>query len=312
MDNLIITSARGYGPELIVPFLESVSRHCPSTTVVIITLPADARNYQELRRRYPFLALYSLAVSARNPTGIPLASGSSVARVVEKIKITSLLVLSRKLKFKYQIACEKQCIVGLSTLDLNWCIRRYYAARKLLLEGHHGCQYVMLSDIRDVILQGNPFQGMHASGLHTGLEGVTVSSNHSNSTWIKNAYGFEVYRQLADQISVCSGVSIGTRSDVVAYLDAFCDESSNVMRAKGTANLPVWDQAFHIKMMLLDHYPHVKVPVNGFISTLGMIEAHRVSINDQREVLVDGIKPPVVHQYDRHPEVYEKIMSHYR
>ena len=312
MNNLIITSSRGYGPELITPFIESIARHCPSTTVVIITLPADEQNYQQLKARYPFLVLHSLVSSPRNPTGIPLAPSSRIARVIEKFKITSLLVLARKLRFNHQVAYEKQRILGLSTLDLNWCIRRYFAARQLLADDFHGCKYVMLSDVRDVILQGNPFQSMQAAGLHTGLEGVTVASNPSNSTWIKDAYGLEVYGRLADQVSVCSGVSIGTRSDMAAYLEAFCDESSEVMRAKGTANLPVWDQAFHIKMLLLDHYPHIKIPVNGFISTLGMIEAHRVSINDQREVLVDGIKPLVVHQYDRHPELSKIIMNYYR
>ena len=311
MDNLIITSARGYGPELITPFLESIARHCPSTTVAIITLPRDEQNYQKLKARYPFLILHSLASSARNPDGIPLAPTPGIPRLAEKMKISFLLILSRKLGFKSQVAYESQRMLGLSTLDLNWCIRRYFAALQILVGDSHNYKYVMLSDIRDVILQGNPFQAVQTAGLHTGLEGVTVASNYSNSTWIKDAYGLKVYEQLSDQISVCSGVSIGTRTDVIAYLKAFCNESSEVMRAKGTANLPVWDQAFHIKMLLLDNYPHVKVPVNGFISTLGVFENDRVSINDQSEVLVDGVKPLVVHQYDRHPELSEMILKHY-
>lgn len=311
MRSLIITSARGYDACQLIPFLELIRRNCSLCDVVIITLPQDALRFRCLQARYPFVSFHVLRVTSSNANGIPTQPETAISLLKQKLQTAYLLSTRTKVGYQHRVRHERPHPFGLSTLDLNWCIRRYHVASYLLNNELKGYRYVMLSDVRDVILQDDPFQGIEDEMIYTGLEGVTVESNESNATWIKAAYGMDVYRELACKISVCSGVTIGSSKAITCYLSAFCLESCEVMRSKETANLPVWDQAFHIKMLLLDDFPHIQVPIDGFIATLGMVERPRLRFDSDERILVDGKSASIVHQYDRHADLRSRVEEIY-
>lgn len=99
---------------------------------------------------------------------------------------------------------------------------------------------------------------------------------------------------------------------MMEYLDAFCKETIRVMQDKCLDTLPVWDQAFHIKMILLDGIPFKIVPWNGFLATVVQTGSDHLSVNAQGLVEVDGEVPAILHQYDRHPSIQEYIQATYR
>lgn len=223
-----------------------------------------------------------------------------------------MLLLKSKLGLMPIIREAKPSPLGLSTINLHVCIRRYFAARDLLAgRSDKDIGFVMLADVRDVIFQSDPFDHVN-SGKYTGDEILKVKDCHSNATWIKAAYGEDTYTMLADKISVCSGVSIGTLSSIQDYLDAFCRETIRLMQEKCLDTLPVWDQAFHIKLLLLDGFPFQRVPWNGFLATVAQAASDQLHVNAEGLVEVGGHVPAILHQYDRHPPIQEHIHATYR
>ncbi|MEA5390233.1 hypothetical protein VB738_03055 [Cyanobium gracile UHCC 0139] len=312
MKNLIITSSFGYHPVQLIPFLESAHRACQEADVTIITTPSDAARYGNLKERYPNLSFFLIPERKRSRTPAAKGAASQPWQRLKKAKLIALLLLKSKLGLRPIIRHNRSSVLGLSMLNVHVCLRRYFAARDLLAErGDRAIASVLLADVRDVIFQSDPFAHV-SSGRYTGDEILKVKDCHSNAVWIKAAYGEEIFHQLADKVSVCSGVSIGTIGSMREYLDAFCQETIRVMQDKCLDTLPVWDQAFHIKMLLLDGFPFQTVPWNGFVATVAQAAGEHLRVNADGLVEVDGRVPAILHQYDRHPPIQEHIHATYR
>lgn len=312
MENLIITSSFGYQPEQLLPFLESAHRSCKDAKMVMITTATDAACYGSLKERYSNLDFFLIPEKVRSrPTSDGKLSEKS-RLLAKKIKLLSLLLIKSKLRLKPIIRQDTPSLFGLSMLNVHVCIRRYFAARDLLASRDKAwIGSVLLADVRDVIFQSDPFDHVR-SGRYTGDEILKVKDCHSNTVWIKDAYGADVYDKLAERISVCSGVSLGTMASMQDYLDAFCRETFRVMQDKCLDTLPVWDQAFHIKLLLLDGLPFQMVPWNGFLATVAQAGSEHLRVNAEGLVEVDGHVPAILHQYDRHPPIQEHIHATYR
>ena len=310
--NLIITSSFGYHPAQLLPFLESAHRACGDADVVIITTAADASGYGSLTARYHNLRFFLIPERKQSRLVGHDSTASKTRQLLKKSKHIAMLLLKSKLGLKPIIRRHTPSLLGLSLVNVHVCIRRYFAARDLLAGSAEGAiGSVLLADVRDVIFQSDPFAPI-SSGRYTGDEILKVKDCPSNTIWLKAAYGEEIYSKLADKVSVCSGVSIGTLASMQDYLDAFCAETLRVMQDKCLDTLPVWDQAFHIKMLLLDGLPFQTVPWNGFVATVAQAGSDHLRVNAEGLVEVDGQVPAILHQYDRHPPIQEHIHAIYR
>jgi hypothetical protein len=310
--NLIITSSFGYHPAQLLPFLESAHRACRDADVAIITTATDAASYGSLTERYDNLRLFLIPEREPSRHAAEDSVPGKAKRFLKKSKHIAMLLLKSKLGLLPIIRQNTPSLLGLSLVNVHVCIRRYFAARDLLVgcaDGEIGS--VLLADVRDVIFQSDPFDHV-SSGRYTGDEILKVKDCHSNAVWIKAAYGEDTYTKLADRVSVCSGVSVGTLASMRDYLDAFCGETLRVMQDKCLDSLPVWDQAFHIKLLLLDGFPFQTVPWNGFVATVAQAGSAHLRVNAAGLVEVDGQVPAVLHQYDRHPPIQEHIHATYR
>jgi hypothetical protein len=310
--NLIITSSFNYHPAQLLPFLESAHRACRDADVVMITTPADAARYGSLSERYENLRFFLIPErKLSHQAGEGTAVGQA-RKNLKRYKHIAMLLLKSKLGLKPIIRRHTPSLLGLSLVNVHVCIRRYFAARDLLAgSADDAIGSVLLADVRDVIFQSDPFAHV-TSGRYTGDEILKVKECPSNAIWIKEAYGEDIYNRLADKVSVCSGVSIGTLAPMQDYLEAFCHETLRVMQDKCLDTLPVWDQAFHIKMLLLDGFPFQTVPWNGFVATVAQAGSEHLRVNGDGLVEVDDRVPAILHQYDRHPPIQEHIHATYR
>ncbi len=280
--------------------------------MVIITTAADAARYSGLTERYGNLRFF--LIPERKPSH-QADEGTAVGQAQRHLKTykhIAMLLLKSKLGLKPIIRHQRPSLLGLSLINVHVCIRRYFAARDLLAASvNEEIGSVLLADVRDVVFQSDPFVHI-TSGRYTGDEILKVKDCPSNAIWIKAAYGEDIYARLADKVSVCSGVSLGTLAPMQDYLEAFCQETLRVMQDKCLDTLPVWDQAFHIKMLLLDGFPFQTVPWNGFVATVAQAGAEHLRLNAEGLVEVDGRVPAILHQYDRHPPIQEHINATYR
>lgn len=150
---------------------------------------------------------------------------------------------------------------------------------------------VMLTDVRDVVFQSDPFERDLGPGVHCFLEDErqTLGSQRQNRDWLVQAYGERVAAELADCPISCSGVTIGNYDAVLEYLRVLTD---------GLLGLPRQfegiDQAVHNYVLQRGLVPNAQLIANGEgpVLTLGIVP---------RDEVGTSVSAAIVHQYDRHP-----------
>lgn len=187
----------------------------------------------------------------------------------------------------------------------------HYAA---YLEAHTGYSRVLLTDVRDVAFQDDPFHGL-GPGLHVGMEStaLTIATEPFDRDWVQDAYGEEMLERIGDQQVSCSGVTLGDASSIRRYVDLILREALSLPFAQMKAR--IYDQAFHNKLLYCGELGNVVrcQPLRSRIATLGCLDPSTFVLSSTGQLLnVDGRVTPIVHQYDRHRvlvEAFDAAMS---
>jgi hypothetical protein len=167
-------------------------------------------------------------------------------------------------------------------------------------------ELVMISDLRDVVFQGDPFAGQLAD-LEVFLEEehVRCSTPGFNSRWLRDLYGEEGLAALGDAVVSCSGVTIGSRDGMVGYLRAMVAEVG-----RHQVPLGAHDQGMHNWLLRTNQLGNVTVVANGTGRVQTMGEQREIYLDlDGRVLNPDGSVPPVIHQYDRHAGLAARLFA---
>jgi hypothetical protein len=204
----------------------------------------------------------------------------------------------------------------LNTLDLS-CLR-YLLAYCYLKEFPEKYRHVMLSDIRDVIFQKDPFNFAIDGKLCCFLEreGVSLGQQPENARWLELAFDKRTLERLSDRPIVCSGITIGPTNLIIDYLEKMADL---FMRAPG--------QGWQAGQSSAQTWHGMDQPVHNYLVFNGLLPACKLFPNDGGPVLTVGIEsgvtlnhskliinkrgdvPNIVHQYDRHWNVAKRYYS---
>jgi hypothetical protein len=190
----------------------------------------------------------------------------------------------------------------LASKTLNvYCVR--YPLYYLYLARHRG-KYakVMLSDVRDVVFQRDPFDFEFADGLCFFLEDdrEVMKNCPYNSAWLKTGYGEQTLREIGDEVASCSGITLGNTADIMNYLELMVDQ---LLRLKFHPN--GMDQGVHNYLLYKKKLENVRLFPNrlGPVFTMGKtidlptrFDAAGFVVNE------DDTVAHVLHQYDRHIE----------
>jgi hypothetical protein len=180
--------------------------------------------------------------------------------------------------------------------------------------------FVFLSDVRDVRFQSNPSRVMarlcDSSPLHLFAEGdpgadasdpsssngaLLIRDQADNQSWIEYLGGRSAAERLQDRQVVCAGTVVLTSSTLLKLSQRMV-RAVAVNRLK-TAPLGLDQGALNYLFYtgaLDDLDPVVHPNVDGGVLTIGMCSPSSWSF-EAGSVMVNGEKPPVVHQYDRVP-----------
>ena len=170
---------------------------------------------------------------------------------------------------------------------------------------------ILLTDVRDVIFQSDPFALPWADGLHCVLEDrrMTLGRCPHNSHWIRRHLGGDVLARLADRPISCSGTVLGDHDSVVRYLRAL---TARMLPFAGGERMAGFDQGVH--NLLVHELPPCRVTVHdnaGPVLTLGYTKGEP-ELDAEGFVLNEaGQRPTLVHQYDRKPELFGRIRRRY-
>jgi hypothetical protein len=188
--------------------------------------------------------------------------------------------------------------------------------RYLLYAEHlrqHAADYdrVLLADSTDIFFQADPFAWEWSPGVHFFLEEAKnrLGTCRLHRLWLGCQFGPEFVERYAQEIVSCSGTTYGDTADIREYLDLMV---ATTMRARNLAKISGGDQGIHNYLRLEKKVGRLTVHANrhGPVMTMGVMQAGDYQLNQAGLVLnEDGSVPPVLHQYDRLPELKKRLQK---
>jgi hypothetical protein len=295
---LILGTAKGYRWEQVSLFLNSWRSSCPRASVVLLV---EASLSPDTRERIE-------------------ATGATLSYLPRLVTERSKLI--RRLLHSFHLARIHRWLAARMPVSVDAGPRDVLRWRRLATEFHHiGCSrffsylayledlrepasHVLLTDVRDVLFQSDPFSYAPADGLALALHkrSDTFLSEPINARWLDYAYGRERWKAFANRPISCAGTTLGTFSAIREYLTRMSAELIRLTpRLVGQDGL---DQGVHNFLLNTGRLPPAQLAENGkgpFATMHG--EDLAVFRRDERKRILnqDGSVVPIVHQFDRIP-----------
>jgi len=193
--------------------------------------------------------------------------------------------------------------------NMDQQLTRYLMYFDFLSGYKHALNFVMFSDVRDVIFQADP-SGITQSktpGFHVFLESadVPIDRDGSNLRWLHDAYGQDVASIIGAMPICCSGITMGDHAGMLGYTGMMIDEmrqQSGGMRIRGV------DQGIHNFILWMRRPALAVIHQNAdHVLTLGVGTQASYGIVEDMVTAAAGHIPPIVHQWDRHPELVQLV-----
>lgn len=112
---------------------------------------------------------------------------------------------------------------GLEAVPYNGL--RYFLYRDWLASCGRTYDRILISDVRDVVFQLDPFAFNWPDGVNCTLEdrGATVGSCPFNAHWVREHLGEAALAEIADKPISCSGTTVADHASMLSYLDLMID-----------------------------------------------------------------------------------------
>lgn len=291
--DLIFGLAIGYNFEKIKIFVDSLKRTNFDGELVIIAgdpidFPANYHSRFQIRTLIEprFKRNLVMKVFARGMTAIlPAFSKNLLARVLKSIKNENAF--------------------------LNWFIRTHYPATgrfafyyKFLKE-NNGYRNILLTDIRDVYFQENPFNGFDSTlAIFEESSSCQIKNEKFNSLWVEKGFGKKNLDLIGHNIACCSGTIMGSYKGMMQFLKIFID---TCIKYNVPYSIKGVDQGIFNFLVYSGRISFAEKHVNGRrILTLGTQNIEEVKIINSR-FIYNNVEPSIVHQFDRHESTYRFV-----
>jgi len=295
VNGLVLGAATGFKPEALQVFLNSLDNTGYKGATVLLVHDTDRDLAAWLQSRG--VRVFSLPATQQiNPTAFPSPKRlSQTGRYLPRF-------LRRRL------------IDPLALQRLHICYARFLHFNLYLQRHRREFSHVFLTDTRDVVFQANPLTALQNFGhdLCFFLEntGIPIEKEPFNRGTVLSVYGPDGLEKIGHQPVICSGTVGGGTSQVLAFLD--CLSRQILRRLKILYKCSYGDQAVHNWAAWTGKLPpHRKLPnFQGPVATLATADSSRFQfnadgllLNDDRSII------PVLHQYDRHPELHDLVQK---
>ena len=171
---------------------------------------------------------------------------------------------------------------------------------------------ILLTDVRDVLFQGDPFAYPWAETVNATLEDrrMTIGACPYVTRWITGHLGDAAWKAIRDRPISCSGTTVAGHAAMVDYLERLT--SLMLPFEPGRSMMAGYDQGIHNHLLHTGKLFDARFSDNGGpILTLAyakddpIVDAGGVILNDR------GERPVIVHQYDRKPALHKLVRARY-
>jgi len=301
--DLVLGLVHGYPAAMARPFLDSLRTVAPHAKIILASSEITASTRDELCTLGCTLLpyrYYHCTVAGRKVHLGNTRWGFFHRRYAAWINALPGLSARTKLRLRARIVRH--------FLDPN--TRRFVEFFLTMREVLPNYDRVLLSDLRDVVFQANPFDLIKGEGIMYGLEDstVTIGSHWGNSLWVEKVGGPAVRDALAPHRVSCVGVVLASGAVMAEYLDhlieALTQPGFNLAHFHGA------DTGAHnivVRRYSLPNQQFADFTTGGILNMHGLQpECIRWNLDG---LLSDaqGRTIPIIHQYDRHPEVATRL-----
>jgi hypothetical protein len=164
---------------------------------------------------------------------------------------------------------------------------------------------VMLTDLRDVVFQSDPFAAPFPAEIVYAQERCRLGDSPVNHAWVVQGYGEAVAHVMRDCMVSCAGTTFATTSGMLRYLVAMTHElSSRTTPISGGI-----DQGVHNYVVRMHPLRNAWFdPTDQIVATMHFMPQDSIQCTEQG-VLVDGRLVPVLHQWDRNESTVEYVRA---
>lgn len=268
------------------PFFLSLEKAGYRGDVCLVTGGLDAATQAFVRARAFRVNMVPFQKPYLHPFWVRLASG-----------IGCFLSRRRRRLFEDQLA--------LSCLHPHCARHFHYHSYLENCGGDYG--RVMLTDIRDVLFQRDPFDFAQPDGLGVFLEDIHWKIRECGHTanQIKRAFGRATLRRMLGKRVICAGTTLGTADAVREHL------ARVTQLLCGRTERKTIDQGLH--NYLIHHDPPAKLTCfenfSGPVLSMARMDMAQVRFDAAGRILnTDGDAINTLHQYDRHPELAARLL----
>ncbi|WP_319471701.1 hypothetical protein [uncultured Pseudodesulfovibrio sp.] len=198
---------------------------------------------------------------------------------------------------------------GIAHLPYN--ALRYFLYLDYLYSAETEFERILITDVRDVIFQDDPFAHAWPDGINCTLEdaSATLGGCPYNSHWIQGHQGKETLAEVAGKRISCSGTTVADHAGMLHYLKTMTDRLVPYTPGERMAG---YDQGVHNVLLHDGALPCLTLHDNcGPILTLASTKGEP-DTDEAGFVLNDnGKRAHMVHQYDRKPDLFKMIRQRY-
>jgi hypothetical protein len=296
--------AEGFDWEQLRPFTESLARTSFAGELHLWVAGIDERALEQLRRAGAVLHPYrrirferkARVFHAYDPPLQRLRSSRITPLYPPLIRTLGSLSPDR-LRARARLA---------AAISIPYVARYFHFYRFLAASGTR-FDNVMLTDVRDVFFQGDPFDFEIGDQTWFFLEDhrQTLGSERYDRDWLLTAYGEETLRELRDELISCSGVTIAPREPMLAYLRVMTEELLRLPH-----QIAGIDQGVHNYVIYKGLVPRARLVRNcdGPVFTVGLVpQAEIDAVIDEERLDANAI-----HQYQHHARLKEELLRRLR
>ena len=300
---LVLGSGTDYSAEQMRPFVSTLRETGFSGEVAIVVYDDQCAALHDLVKRFSL----SLIPISRTPKWLPRL----IARRIQSRK--RMRYLHHWLATALPGLCRQRSILELFSQTLHHFYHissgRYFVYFRFLNRRKEEFSYILLSDVRDVIFQADPFRYAARPGIYCFLDpAVRLGDEPVNTRWTVNLFGDDYYDTRKGSRIFCSGTIIGDYHSMIDLLQQMCAVLIQTLpRAVGQIgddqaayNHLLWENRIANAIYCENSENAVMTLKNAATDSL-MFDVNGAVLNQ------DGSPAPVLHQYDFHTTLLRKV-----